>query len=63
MERRTGCSPSHPDGRLSSVRLLQPEDLRHHVVSRGMQQDPAGGQADHDVAAHWRQAHRDGVWT
>lgn len=39
---KTGCFPSHPDGRLSSMRLLQPEDLRHHVVSGGMQQDPSG---------------------
>lgn len=54
---------SHPDGRLPSVRLLQTEDLRHHVVCGGMQQDPARGQADHHVAAHRRQADRNGIWT
>lgn len=54
---------SYPDGRLSSVRLLQAEDLCHHVVSGGMQQDSAGGQADHDVAAHGRQANRDSIGT
>lgn len=60
--RSAGRSPTHPNGSLSSVRLLQSEDLRHHVVSSGMQQDPTGGQPDHDIAAHWRQAYRDGIW-
>lgn len=54
---------AHPDGRLSSMRLLQAEDLRHHVVGGGMQQDPARGQADHHVAAHRRQTDRDSIWT
>lgn len=45
------------------MRLLQAEDLRHHVVGGGMQQDPARGQADHDVAAHRRQADGDRIWT
>lgn len=53
----------HPDGSLSTVRLLQAEDLRHHVVGGGMQQDPARGQANHHIAAHRRQANRDGIWT
>lgn len=45
------------------MRMLQAEDLRHHVVSGGMQQDPAGGQTHHYIAAHRRQADRDGIWT
>lgn len=45
------------------MRLLQAEDLRHHVVGGGMQQDSPRGQADHDVAAHRRQANRDSIWT
>lgn len=45
------------------MRLLQAEDLRHHVVGGGMQQDPARGQADHHVAAHGRQANRDSIRT
>lgn len=52
---------SHPDGRLSSVWLLQAEDLRHHVIGGGVQQDPARGQAHHHIAAHRRQADRDGI--
>lgn len=55
--------PSHPDGSLSSMWLLQAEDLRHHVVSGGMQQYPARGQTHHHIAAHRRQADRDGIWT
>lgn len=43
--------------------LLQPEHLRHHVVSGGVQQDPARGQAHHHVTAHGRQADRDGIGT
>lgn len=54
---------SHPDGGLSSVWLLQAEDLCHHVVGGGMQQDSARGQADHHIAAHRRQANRDSIWT
>lgn len=56
-------SEPHPDGSLSSVWLLQAEDLRHHVVCGGMQQDPARGQAHHHIAAHRRQANRDCIWT
>lgn len=54
---------SHPDGRLSSMRLLQTEDLRHHVVCGGVKQDPARGQPHHHVTAHGGQTDRDGVGT
>lgn len=31
---------THPHGGLAAVRLLQPEDLGHHVLRGGVQQDP-----------------------
>lgn len=43
------------------MRLLQAEDLRHHVVGGGVEQDPARGQTHHDVAAHRRQANGDSI--
>lgn len=45
------------------MRLLQAEDLRHHVVCGGVQQDPTRGQSHHHVAAHGRQTDRDGIGT
>lgn len=43
--------------------LLQAEHLCHHVVGGGVQQDPAGGQPHHDVAAHGGQAYGDSIGT
>lgn len=45
------------------MRLLQAEDLRHHVVTGRRQQDPSRGQTDHDVTSHRRQAHGDRIRT
>lgn len=54
---------THPHGGLATMGLLQPEDLGHHVLCGGMQQDPPRGQAHHYVSAHWGQAHRNGIGT
>lgn len=54
---------THPHGGLAAMGLLQPEDLGHHVLCGGMQQDPPRGQAHHYISAHWGQAHRNGIGT
>lgn len=41
--------------------LLQPENLSNHVFCGGVQQDTSGSQSHHNVSAHWRQAHRNGI--
>lgn len=54
---------TYPHGRLSSVGLLQSEDLCHHVIADLMQQDAARCQTHHHVTTHRRQTDRDGIWT
>lgn len=54
---------THPHGGLATMGLLQPEDLGHHVLRGGMQQDPPWGQAHHHISTHRGQAHRNGIGT
>lgn len=38
---RSTSNDTHPHGGLATMGLLQPEDLGHHVLCGGVQQDPS----------------------